>query len=213
ISFDGYCPQCCSRAVGSHRYEITIRAQGGHSYANFGNTSAIKFAADVIQRLYAQEMPGGDKTTFNVGTIQGGTTVNTIPEKCVILYEFRSESQDNLMFMANQVEAIIAEFKEGGMDIEIKTLGIRPGNRAVPPTGIEEMTARNAEILSQFWEGPLDFNAYSTDANIPLSLGIPSNVIGTIRGGGAHTYDEWIDFSFQETGMKIAISLLKEYWK
>ena len=213
ISFDGYCPQCCSRAVGSHRYEITIRAQGGHSYANFGNTSAIKFAADVIQRLYAQEMPGGDKTTFNVGTIQGGTTVNTIPEKCVILYEFRSESQDNLMFMANQVQAIIAEFKEGGMDIEIKTLGIRPGNRAVPPTGIEEMTARNAEILSQFWEGPLDFNAYSTDANIPLSLGIPSNVIGTIRGGGAHTYDEWIDFSFQETGMKIAISLLKEYWK
>ena len=117
------------------------------------------------------------------------------------------------MFMAKQVASIIEEFKADGMDITIETLGIRPGNRAVPPEGIEEMTARNAEIISQYWEGPLDFNAYSTDANIPLSLGIPSNTIGTIRGGGAHTYAEWIDFSFQETGMKIAISLLKEYWK
>lgn len=213
ISFDGYAPQCCSRAVGSHRYQITIRAQGGHSYANFGNSSAIQFAADVIQRLYAQELPGGDKTTFNIGTIEGGTTVNTIPEKCVLLYEFRSESQDNLTFMANQIESIIEEFKAGGMDITIETLGIRPGNRAVPPEGLEDMTAKHAEILSRYLEGPLDFSAYSTDANIPLSLGIPSNTIGTIRGGGAHTYDEWIDFSFQETGMKIVINLLKEFWK
>lgn len=213
ISFDGYAPQCCSRAVGSHRYQITIRAQGGHSYGDFGNTSAIKFAADVIERLYAQELPSGDKTTYNVGTIEGGTTVNTIPETCVLLYEFRSESQDNLMFMAKQLESIIEEFKVSGMDITLETLGIRPGNRAVPPEGIEEMTAGNAKIISQFWDGPIDFAAYSTDANIPLSLGIPANTIGTIMGGGAHTYDEWIDFSFQETGMKIAVSLLKEFWK
>lgn len=213
ISFDGYAPQCCSRAVGSHRYQITIRAQGGHSYANFGNSSAIKFAADVIQRLYTQELPGGDKTTFNIGTIEGGTTVNTIPEKCVLLYEFRSESQDNLTFMTDQLESVINEFKAEGMDISLETLGIRPGNRAVPPEGIGEMTAKHAEILSRYLEGPLDFSAYSTDANIPLSLGIPSNTIGTIHGGGAHTYDEWIDFSFQETGMKIVISLLKEFWK
>lgn len=213
ISFDGYAPQCCSRAVGSHRYKITIHAQGGHSYGSFGNTSAIKFAADVVERLYDQELPEGQKTTYNVGVIEGGTTVNTIPEKCVLLYEFRSESQDCLKFMADQLESIIAEFKESGMDIELETLGIRPGNRAVPPEGLEEMTKAHAEILSGLLEGPLDFNAYSTDANIPLSLGIPANTIGTIRGGGAHTYDEWIDFSFQETGMKIVISLMKQFWK
>lgn len=212
ISFDGYAPQCCSRAVGSHRYQITIKTEGGHSYANFGNTSAIKVAADVIEKLYSQKVPTTSKTSYNVGCIEGGTTVNTIAEKAVLLYEFRSETQDCLEIMAKQLNEIIDEFKTAGKDITLKTLGIRPGNRPIPPKGLDAFTDRNIEILLRYLDAPLDRSPYSTDSNLPLSLGIPANTIGTVHGAGAHTYGEWIYFPFQETGMKIVISLLKKYW-
>ena len=99
ISIDGGMEHVVNRAVGSCRMKVTIRAQGGHSYENFGNTNAIVHMARLIARLYEKQPPRSAKTTYNVGVIEGGTTVNSICGECSILYEYRSESRECLQEM------------------------------------------------------------------------------------------------------------------
>lgn len=76
-----------AKAVGSLRYRITVTAKGGHSFSDFGNTSANAVLAKLICMLYGQQVPGGGHTTYNVGVISGGTSVNTIAQKAELLYE------------------------------------------------------------------------------------------------------------------------------
>ena len=98
-SLDGKLGHCCSGAVGSYRYRVTCRTAGGHSYANFGNANAIECLAHLIEDLYAVKLPESARTTFNVGRIEGGSTVNSIAQYAAMLYEFRSPSQECLDYM------------------------------------------------------------------------------------------------------------------
>lgn len=212
-SLDGYLSGCCNAAVGSHRYKVTVKTQGGHSWSDFGSANAIEILCGLVEKLYQIEVPeeANAKTTYNVGRMEGGTTVNSVAQEAYILYEFRSTSQNCLIEMDKKFKETVDAFKSRGGEISVELLGIRPGNGPVPKDELERFTAKNAEIIGNFFFGKLEYGAYSTDSNIPLSMGIIANTIGTVSGGKPHTREEWIDMDSLPAGLKIALSLMLEY--
>jgi len=195
ISIDGTSEAVCNRAVGSTRYKIKIKTEGGHSFSDFGNDNAIAVASALIARLYSIEVPDieNTKTTYNVGMISGGTSVNTIAEDAEFLYEYRSDSSECLDIMKGVFDGIISEFRGYGFDIETQILGQRPGMGPVDPVAELELSELCADAIEMACGGErVPFRSGSTDCNIPLSLGIPAACFGSYIGGGAHTRDEWI---------------------
>lgn len=210
-SFDGYLSQCCSSAVGSHRYQITCNTGGGHSFVDFGEPNAIAILCNLVNELYQIAPPTEAKTTYNVGKIQGGTTVNSIAQQASILYEFRSTSQHCLDTMETLFHKALEKAQNEACPFTVKLLGVRPSNGPVNQAELRQFTTRSSKVIESFYDGVIDFSAYSTDSNIPLSLGIIANTIGTIIGGGAHTREEWVDKESLKTGVKIILSLMLEY--
>ncbi|HIR92517.1 MAG TPA: M20/M25/M40 family metallo-hydrolase [Candidatus Egerieimonas intestinavium] len=212
ISFDGWTPQCCDSAVGSYRYKVTCKTQGGHSYVNFGDPNAIEILCRLVEELYKIEAPTEAKTTYNVGRIEGGSTVNSIAQEAYMLYEFRSTSQQCLQTMEKLFnQAVDAQRNQGG-ELTVELLGLRPGNGDLDAEKLQAFTERNADIIRTFYDkGELDRAAYSTDSNVPLSQGILANTIGTVVGLLAHTREEWIEKSSLGPGLKIALGLLYQY--
>ena len=213
ISFDGYTGGVTNDAVGSHRYQVTVKTEGGHSFGNFGNSNAIVSLASIIGTLYEKKVPTAAKTTYNVGTISGGTTVNSIAQEASMLYEFRSESRDCLKEMEQFFDSVIEMYRHMGMDLDVKVLGIRPCAGDVNREKLEALTQRSCYITELITGQPCDVGANSTDSNIPLSMGIPANTLGTIRGGRAHTREEWVDLSSVEEGFKITMAVVLHYFK
>ena len=207
-SFDGNISHCCSEGVGSHRYRVTCKARGGHSYADFGNPNAIAILCSLVGELYRIEPPKDAKTTFNVGRFEGGTTVNSIAQEASMLYEFRSPSQKCLETMEAAFRKAIEACSGRGGDFTVDLLGIRPGNGPVDQAALDAFTARNTEIIRRYYDGEMDFAASSTDSNVPLSLGILANTIGTVRGNGAHTREEWVDKGSLPTSLKLVLSIM-----
>ena len=124
VSFDGgFRGGMCVRAVGSERWKITCKTAGGHSYGAFGNPNAIHHLAKLICRFYEQPMPEWEdhKTTYNVGVISGGTSVNTIAQDAQMLYEYRSNDRKALQFMHDQFFRIMEEAKgpDAAFDVEL----------------------------------------------------------------------------------------------
>lgn len=210
-SFDGYQSQVTSIPVGSHRYRMQLRARGGHSYLEFGNASAVVQAARLIERLYAQELPEGERTTYNIGRIEGGSTVNSIPESCEMLYEYRSSDERCLEFMRQQMNGIVDGERAQGVDINVQTIGIRPGMGDVDRVALRAWTDENIATVREWFDGEIDEGPYSTDSNIPLSQGVLANTIGTVRGSKPHTREEWVDLDSIPSGMGIVCSVLSRY--
>ena len=210
-SFDGYMPQCCSSAVGSYRYRISCKTRGGHSYINFGDPNALEILCDLTERLYKIEPPKEGYTTYNIGRMEGGTTVNSIAQEAYMLYEFRSTSQNCLEEMERRFNAAVDSVQGRGGEIEAELLGVRPGNGPVDTEALRKFTAHTADVIGTWYHEEIDFNAYSTDSNIPLSLGIKANTVGTVRGALAHTRDEWIELASLPDGLKVALALMLEY--
>ncbi|RHT82996.1 M20/M25/M40 family metallo-hydrolase [Clostridiaceae bacterium AM27-36LB] len=210
-SFDGYTPQCCSSAVGSYRYRITCKTKGGHSYINFGDPNALEILCDLTERLYKIEPPKKAYTTYNIGRMEGGTTVNSVAQEAYMLYEFRSTSQECLEEMECRFNAAVESVRGRGGEIQVELMGVRPGNGPVDVDALQKFTAHTADVIGTWYHDEIDFDAYSTDSNVPLSLGILANTVGTVRGALAHTREEWIDISSLPDGLKIALSLMLEY--
>ena len=206
IGFDANLNHIVNLAVGSRRYRVTVHTEGGHSYTAFGNENAIYKLACIIQELYQVELPVKAKTTYNVGEITGGTSVNTIAQSASMLYEFRSEDVECLAEMEGRFTEIIERFREEGLDVEVETLGVRPCGKGVDERKQAELTARHAGIIRRFTGEEADVRTGSTDANIFLAHGIPSNVIGTGIGGQTHTREEWLEKDSLVIGQKIALA-------
>jgi acetylornithine deacetylase/succinyl-diaminopimelate desuccinylase-like protein len=227
ISFDGVLGECVNRAVGSYRYRVSVNVRGGHSYSDFGRENAIAVLAEIIHDLYQIEPPFGEKTTYNVGTIEGGTTVNSIAQSASMLYEFRSASQKCLKEMEERFRAVIRKWQEDGnreavcrkrasgknfgKEITVEVLGVRPGNGPVNEKRLEELTRVNVDLIESCISGTVTVRAGSTDANIPLSEGIPANTFGTVRGGLEHTREEWMEIESMREGMLVAMGTLARY--
>jgi len=213
LSLDGGSGSVVNSAVGSRRVEITVRAQGGHSYSAFGNTNAIVQMSRLIQRLYEKEPPAQAKTTYNAGVIEGGTTVNSIAAECRLMYEYRSESRECLKEMEAFFEKTVDDLKNEGMDISVRELGLRPCKGDVDEEKLTLLTNRIVNIVKTVTEKPVNVGAASTDANAPLSIGIPAVTFGAIEGGGAHTRGEWVRLSSMENAVKCALSALIDYFE
>ena len=206
-SFDGYTPQCCSTAVGSYRYKISCKTVGGHSYINFGEPNAIEILCQLVEKLYQIKAPDEVKTTYNVGRIEGGTTVNSIPQECSMLYEFRSTSQKCLEIMEEKFQKAVGSCRNLGGELTVELLGVRPGNGPLDMDALRAFTQQSADIISNFYTGDIDFAAYSTDSNVPLSLGIPATTFGLYIGAKSHTREEYIEIDSLRTGLKIGLLL------
>lgn len=211
-SLDGTLSGVCTKAVGSARYRITARTCGGHSYAAFGNKNAIHALAELTCALYRQGIPqsdtGASRTTYNVGTISGGTSVNTIAQQADMLYEYRSDSESCLAVMEKQLQEILAAQDHETVQWEVTCVGLRPCGREIPPEGQAELTRAALEAIEGATGTCVGESSGSTDCNIPLSRGIRSVCFGAYEGGGAHTREEWIQKSSLGPGMTAALMLL-----
>lgn len=210
VSFDGG-RSLVVRAVGSERWRISLDTEGGHSYGDFGNENAIASLASLIGELYSQSVPDtpDTKTTFNVGCISGGTSVNTIAQHAEMLYEYRSDSEEGLGIMRRQLEETLERFGGGGRAVTLELLGERPGG--VPSRDPDRQAAlieRGERALrDRIGETP-DRRSGSTDCNIPFSLGIPALCLGLVECDGAHTREEYIELDSLEDGLRICAAML-----
>ena len=193
VSFDGYYSGVANDAVGSTRYEVTVRTEGGHSFGNFGNRNAIHQLSRIINDLYGIEVPTRARTTYNVGVIHGGTSVNTIAQDASMLYEYRSEDLGCQEEMRRKFEAIVEQYRADGLEVEVRVLGNRPCAGEIDRERQQALTEEVTALISRHSGEEPVVSASSTDCNVPLSMGINAICFGVCLGGGAHTREEWID--------------------
>ena len=216
ISFDGgFRGGMVVRAVGSERWKVSCRTIGGHSYSAFGNPSAIHHLAKLIMRLYGQTLPDwkDHKTTYNVGVISGGTSVNTIAENAEMLYEYRSNDRKALQYMHDQFFRILEEAKGPDATFETELLGERPCNGEMDPEALERLLSRCEKEIFKITGEPVKRRSGSTDANIPLATGVPATTFGLYIGGRAHTREEWLSIESLRTGLPLAIRLITSHFE
>lgn len=175
--------------VGSRRLEIRATAQGGHSWHDFGRPSAVHTLVQVAAAIARLTPPAEPRTTFNIGRIDGGTGVNVIAEEAQMLLDMRSIDAGALDDLTARVSAILDGQGSEGADLAVREVGFRPAGSVGQQ---HPMVRVCAAVLQRMGVTP-QYAPASTDANIPLSRGIPAVTLGVTRGGGAHTRGEWIE--------------------
>ena len=197
------------RAVGSHRWRVTVKTEGGHSFNAFGNTNAIHELSRIIRRLYEVNVPekDGTKTTYNVGTVSGGTSVNTIAQSAEMLFEYRSDDRECLHNMEQTFSGIIEDFRKEGLQVQTERIGERPCG-AAEPEGQKLLRQRAADAILRVTGLRPEFVSGSTDCNIPLSVGIPAICLGACVGGNCHTTEEYLELDSLETGCRLVLDFL-----
>lgn len=208
VSFDCQSDAIVSRAVGSERWEVTVNTVGGHSFSDFGNPNAIALLSRFIGRLYDQKIPEKEDTitTFNVGLISGGTSVNTIAQSARMTYEYRSNDHECLAIMADSFRSLLETASVPGAEFTAVSIGKRPCGAEVPRDAQNTLLSRCATAIRWVYDIDVPLCAASTDANIPLSLGIPAATFGLYRGGGAHTREEYVLTDSLTPGLEIALA-------
>ncbi len=200
ISVDGVGLDLTSGAVGSHRYSVRFRGPGGHSYGDFGMPNPAHALGRAVALVADLEVPSSPKTTFSVSVLRGGTSVNSIPVEAAMDVDLRSESASALdsvdrRFRAALDSAVALERRRwpassSPLAVVIDTIGIRPAGTQPATSPIIHAAFTAASRLGFTPKA----GASSTDANLPISLGIPAITIdGGGRGGGAHSPDEYYD--------------------
>ncbi len=208
ITFDSNLNVVADRCVGSHRYEVEVLTEGGHSYGAFGNCNAIERLSSIISEIYKIEVPkkSGTKTTYNVGTIAGGTSINTIAQNAKMLCEYRSDDKECLEFMQNKFENIFESVRSENVLINVKKVGERPCSN-IEFDKIKELKNIAVPVIQEVIGEKVSFSSSSTDCNIPLSLGVAALCIGTNIHKGIHTREEWVDKASIISGLEIAIKI------
>ncbi len=210
-----------TQALGSRRYLVTLEGPGGHSWTDAGTPNPIAVLCQAIASLSHAPLPRTPRTTLNVGTIEGGSAINSIPERAMARFDLRSLDAEQLVRLEVALhraveDAVLAanrvwQNRPGGaqatlpLRFEIKRIGDRPAGRLnedAPLLEILRAVDRHMGIRSEE-------RVASTDANIPLSLGVPAISIGAGgEGGGIHTRAEWYDAAGRELALKRILLLL-----
>src|SRR5512133_881751 len=209
-----------AEALGSRRFEVIVRGPGGHSWSDFGTPNPIVVLARAIESFRQTPLPVSPKTTFNIGVIRGGTSVNSIPESASMRVDIRSTSTAEIerleralrlgldTAVADETKSISqsAKARALGLSAEIVTIGNRPGGELPPEARILQVI----RSVDAYLGNVAQVQRASTDANIPLSLGREAIAIGGGgTGGGAHTLQEWFDCTGRDFGLKrILLTLL-----
>jgi tripeptide aminopeptidase len=198
-----------TQGIASHRVEVAITGPGGHSWSDFGAPNPITALARGIVKFSALSVPGDPRSSFNFGVIEGGTSVNSIPARAAVKVDLRSEDEAEVRKMEGALhDAIEAGVKDemsaarpesDSLQANFRSLGSRPAGK-LPDNSPLLATIRNVD---SFLGNRSRLERSSTDANIPLSLGIPAvSVGGGGKGGGSHTLTEWYEPANREIGLK-----------
>ena len=212
VTFDDQTGGGIDRAVGSMRYRIAVDTEGGHSYSAFGNRNAIAYLASLIDTLYTIKVPPKGKTTYNVGTITGGTSVNTIAQHAEMLYEFRSDEAESLAVMEKHLWAAVEFYRTKGIEVTVTPVGNRPCSGDVDEDAMEALRRRGSDACLRHCGVPIAYRSGSTDCNIPLSMGIPAICVGTYQGAKSHTREEFVEISSLLPGQKMALDMVLYYF-
>lgn len=214
-TLDGGYTSVCSRAVGSTRYRITIETEGGHSFGKFGNRNSIEKMARLISKLYDIEVPKipGVTTTYNVGTISGGTSVNTIAQSAEMLFEYRSDAREGLSAMKRMFDEAIEYIRPQCGAIHVEIMGERPCSGDVNALAHKALIDRFCDIAEAETGTRPNQRSGSTDCNWPLSLGIPAICFGGYKGFGSHTREEYIELDSLPAGMRITTAFILSYFE
>ncbi len=209
--------QIVSGGVGSRRYRVTFRGPGGHSYAAFGLVNPMYAMAECARGLAAVQVPQSPPTTHCVSVVSGGTSINAIANAVTIEVDLRSASAAELekldrRFLQIVDEAVATEnaarsTRAGVITAELARVGDRPAGETPAGTPIRAIAA--AAVAAEGYKPHFEFS--STDANVPMSLGIPALTIGAGgRGGRAHSLDEWLDVEPTEVlrGMRTSLATI-----
>jgi len=202
-----------TKALASRRLEALITGPGGHSWSDFGMPNPINALVRGSVRFINTKVPASPRTTFNIGQIEGGTSVNSVPHEARLKVDIRSESEDELTRLESALRECIAagvrdemdsarDHAKGKLEWKVELLGSRPGGE-LPPDSALLAALRAAD---EFVGNQSRIERSSTDANIPLSLGIEAISIGAGgNGGGSHSLQEWYDSAGREVGLKRAL--------
>lgn len=222
VALDGAATEyVTTAALASRRVEISISGPGGHSWSDFGAPNPIHALGRGIGRFVTTRIPDSPRTSFNIGEIEGGTSVNSIPSSAKMKVDLRSESEAEL----SKLEGVLRDAVKAGVDEEISTARERGmgGSGSLLNLKIDVLGVRpagelpdNSPLLAALLAADNQLGnrsrreRSSTDANIPLALGIPAISIGAGgRSGGAHTLEEWYDPAGRELGLqRVALTVL-----
>jgi acetylornithine deacetylase/succinyl-diaminopimelate desuccinylase-like protein len=204
-----------NQALGSRRFEITFRGPGGHSWSDFGVPNPIVLLSRALARFSEVQAPESPRTTFNIGVISGGTSVNSIPESATARVDLRSASMEELQKLEDRLRECVAEaWREAPLShrsgelkvtLAIESIGDRPAAELSADARILQIV-RAADKHLRIESFP---RLASTDANVPLALGVEATTIGAGGdGGGAHTLREWFDCSNRDLGLKRILLVL-----
>jgi tripeptide aminopeptidase len=191
------------------RYRIEIQTAGGHSWVDYGKPSAIHILAGLISRLAAIPLPTSPRTTLNVGVIQGGTSVNTIAARAHIELDLRSEDGPILDSLVGKVRELVEELKSDKVEAKMDLIGRRPAGKISRNHPLVRLAVSSLESVGI----KPHFNTGSTDANIPLSRGLPAVCLGLTSGCGAHTLSESIWVEPASKGLEQLVRLVRGVFK
>ncbi len=216
ISLDGAeTDRITNQALGSRRYRVVFRGEGGHSWGDFGVANAVHATGRAITKLASYPAPKEPRTTFNVGRVEGGTSVNAIPQEAVIEVDLRSSSGEELLKLdaffrrvvreATEDENAVRSFGNRPLELNIELIGERPGGETPLDTPLVRLALDATEALGL----TARLNQASTDSNLPISLGIPAITIGAGgTSGNSHTLEEWYDPRERDVGLKRAMLII-----
>ena len=206
-----------TKALASRRMEVVITGPGGHSWSDFGIPNPISALVRGSVRFINTKVPMSPRTTFNLGQVEGGTSVNSIPYEAKLKVDLRSESEDELVRLETALRECMAagvkdemdnarERNRGKLEWKLNNIGSRPGGEL--PADAALLSALRA--ADDYVGNQSRLERSSTDANIPLSLGIDAIAIGAGgNGGGAHSLQEWYEPAGRELGLKrVLLTLL-----
>lgn len=213
LSFDGGgIDRITNSALGSRRYRVSLQGSGGHSWADFGISNPIHVLGTAIAKLTSYPAPAEPRTTFNVGRIEGGSSVNAIPGEASMEVDLRSASENELLRLDAFFRRAVREAAalENGvrrkdaqpLKLSLELIGERPSGETPSQSHIVKLAEEATSVLG--FKPRLE--QASTDSNVPISMGIPAITLGAGGlSGNSHTLDEWYDSRGREAGLKRAL--------
>ncbi len=190
--------------IAVRRLRIHVKAEGGHSWLHFGHPSAIHSIAQIIADMTQINVPTDPRTTYNVGVIEGGHSVNSIATDAHCYVDLRSEDLRTLEKLEKQILDICEKYRTDTLQIDIEVVGDRPSGFISPDHPLVQLALQS--LVEIGLSGILERG--STDANVFLAANVPTVVTGITYGGNAHRLDEFVDISLLENGMWQLVLLL-----
>lgn len=193
------------RALGVRRYRVTVNTQGGHSWVDYGWPSAVHEIGILVAKLASLRLPRRPRTTLNIGKVQGGISINTIAPEASIDIDLRSEDEIQLSWLEDLVRQTVASSNRRGVKYTMEMIGNRPTGKLACNHPLVKLAIQSLESQGV----TADLKIGSTDANIPLSLGLPAICIGLTKGGSAHTLSEYINTEKINVGIDHLIEVVE----